>query len=281
VRYIDTSSLARLLPVGWTARAEEALAAVRVAHSRKEKAAVFTRYSDLWQKDLKLILRDLSYKKCWYCEGHDIRSDGVVDHFRPKGRVWRVPAHPGYWWLAFDPENFRYCCTLCNSRRLDAAKGTSGGKQDRFPLFDENKRAYPEERPRKEKDEVVLLDPTLAPDTLLFYFADDGNVRARFPKSASRHLSRVRVSIDIYHLDHTDLIEARLDLLNRIKLAIDLGKAYYLAWHNGDPAAKAGFDASVESLKGLVKDTAEFSSAAKDMIKGLRHEMHPWIDSIC
>jgi hypothetical protein len=194
VRHIDTSNFRRLLPVGWTARAEKALVAVRAAHPSK-RAAVFASYSDLWQKDLKLALRDLGYKKCWYCEGNDIRSDGVVDHFRPKGRVWRVPAHPGYWWLAFDPDNYRYCCTLCNSRRLDAARGTSGGKQDRFPLFDENMRAYPE-RPSKEKDEVVLLDPTVAPDTLLFYFADDGSVRARFPDSARRHLTRVNTSIE-------------------------------------------------------------------------------------
>jgi hypothetical protein len=76
------------------------------------------------------------------------------------------------------------------------------------------------------------------------------------------------------------MVEARLELLNRIKLAIELGKAYYVAWHNGDLSAKAGFDAAVESLKGLVKDAAEFSSAARDMIKGLRHDVHPWIDSI-
>jgi hypothetical protein len=280
VRHINTSSLLRLLPDGWAAKADQALAAIRALPDDK-KAAAFNRasVSDLW-KNLKPILKELSYKKCWYCEGHDIRSDGVIDHFRPKRGVYGVPSHPGYWWLALDPTNFRYCCTYCNSRRLDAARNTSGGKENQFPLFDENVRAYPEERPDKERNEVILLDPTLASDTLLLYFGDDGDVQPRFPKSGARNLTRVKSSIKIYHLDHSDLIDERLELLNRIKHNIDLGKSYYSAWLNGDESAKVAFDAAVESLKELVKDTAEFATAARDMIKGQRNAVHPWIDAI-
>lgn len=280
MRHISTSSLSRLLPDGWSDKADQTLAAIR-ALPPDSRAAAFDRasVSDLW-KDLKPILKELSYKKCWYCEGRDIRSDGVVDHFRPKRGVYQVPAHPGYWWLALDPANFRYCCTYCNSRRLDAAKGTSGGKQNNFPLFDESVRAYPEDKPDKEKDEVILLDPVVAGDTLLFYFGDDGDVRPRFPESGPRNLTRVKTSIKIYHLDHTDLIDERLELLNRIKQSIELGKSYYIAWLAGDQSARAAFDTAVEVLKELAKDTAEFSTAAKDMIKGQRNNMHPWIDAI-
>lgn len=280
MRPIDPAGISRRLPPGWEAKAEEALAAVRaVADDQKKKSEVLTRYADVWRA-LKPILSELSYNKCWYCESHDIRSDGVVEHFRPKARVAGVKSHPGYWWLAFDPTNFRYCCTYCNSRRLDAATGKSGGKQDQFPLFDESARAYPEESIDKEKEAIVLLDPVVAGDTLLLYFGEDGEVGPRFPAAASKLLTRVEASIDIYHLNHTDLIEARLELLNRIRTSVELGKAYYSAWQHGDKDAMPGFHTAVTFLKQLVTDRAEFTYAARDMIKGLREEGHPWIDAI-
>ena len=280
MRPIDPTGISRRLPPGWEAKAAEALAAVRaVADDQKKKTEVLARYADVW-RTIKPILSELGYKKCWYCESHDIRSDGVVEHFRPKARIAGVKLHPGYWWLAFNPANFRYCCTYCNSRRSDAATGKSGGKQDQFPLFDENARAYPEESIDKEKGAVVLLDPVIADETLLLYFGDDGEVRSRFPAAASKILARVEASIDIYHLNHTDLIEARLELLNRIHTSVELGKAYYSAWQNGHDEAVPGFHAAFSVLKQLVTDRAEFTYVARDMVKGLREEGHPWIDAI-
>lgn len=278
MRPVDRTGLKRRLPPGWEKRAADALAAVRAAPPN-EKSKVLDRYSPVWRdRDLKRALAELSYHKCWYCEGHDLRSDGVVDHFRPKARVAGIPVHPGYWWLAFDPLNFRYCCTYCNSRRVDAATGKGGGKQDQFPLFDEQTRAYPERSGDDEK--VVLLDPVVPADTLLLYFGDDGEVHARFPNAALERVKRVEVSIDTYHLNHTDLIEERLELLNRIRTAVELGKAYFSVWQHGDDSAKAAFDAAVDALTHLVIDRAEFATAARDMIKGLREDGHPWIDAI-
>jgi 5-methylcytosine-specific restriction endonuclease McrA len=281
VRPINQTALNHHLPSGWKEKAQKALEAVRAAAAigDRDKAKALERYSGVWRDPgLKQALADLSYHKCWYCEGHDLRSDGVVDHFRPKARVFGVASHPGYWWLAFAPSNFRYCCTYCNSRRIDLATGRGGGKQDQFPLFDEKTRAYPEDAGNGEK--VILLDPVKAADTILLYFGDDGEVQSRHPKGPTWRAERVKISIDVYHLNHTDLIEARLELLNRIRNSIDLGKTFYSAWQHGDDKAEIAFNSALDSLKQLVTDRAEFSTAARDMIKGMREEDHRWIDDI-
>ena len=191
-----------------------------------------------------------------------------------------MESHPGYWWLAFDLSNFRYCCTYCNSRRKDSVTGQYGGKQDSFPLFDEGTRAYPEADPADTNENPVLLDPIEADDAIYLYFADDGDVHPRFAKASEEIIRRVDVSIDVYNLNHTDLTEARLELFNRLRISLDLGKNYFKSWHDGDPSAQAAFKAAVEPLKLAVRDDAEFTTAAKDMIRGWREDGHPWIDAL-
>src|SRR4051812_48374124 len=131
MRYVDAQAVGQNLPDGWAARAKQAEEAVEAAQPAVRSAAVNAR-SAIW-RDLKDTLKQVSHNKCWYCESIDIRSDNAVDHFRPKAAVADSPAHEGYWWLAFKWENYRFCCTYCNSRRLDD-RGNVGGKADRFPL---------------------------------------------------------------------------------------------------------------------------------------------------
>ncbi len=74
--------------------------------------------------------------KCAYCETR-IRAGypGDVEHYRPKaevkeprdpgnrddtggeprGRRWRKPTKPGYWWLAYRWDNYLYSCNRCNN----------------------------------------------------------------------------------------------------------------------------------------------------------------------
>src|SRR5262245_27764752 len=131
------------------------------------------KHQKVWTS-LKEVLRDLSHGKCWYCESVDPRSDNAVDHYRPKGNVKDSdPPHDGYWWLAFDRDNYRFSCTYCNSIRN--SDKTSGGKQDYFPLWEESKRA------RSADDDLddelpLLLDPTNPADVGLIAFAEDGSV---------------------------------------------------------------------------------------------------------
>src|SRR5690606_29373654 len=76
----------------------------------------------------KEALEKLMHGKCWYCEANEVRHDRAVDHFRPKNEVKdhvtdKILDHPGYWWLAFEPDNFRYSCQYCNEIRKDTEGG--------------------------------------------------------------------------------------------------------------------------------------------------------------
>ncbi len=268
--------VARKVKPEWLAKAAEALAKVRATPPAQRLKAI-NRQDQVW-KDLKELLSSASAGKCWYCESRETRSDTAVDHFRPKGKV-AESKHKGYWWLAFDPNNYRYSCTFCNSRRVDRVRGRSGGKQSEFPLLNSEKRAFDEGQCGAERP--VLLDPVRAADTQLLYFREDGEVEPRYTtKQAPEKENRAARSIDIYHLRHTDLVEARLDTLNRARELVDLGRHYYESWLADGPDEKA-FEVAVAELAKLCSREAEYSAAVKDFVKGFRDDVHPWIDQMC
>src|SRR5205823_9338448 len=106
----------------------------------EERVEAINRKHRIWA-ELKPYLALLSHEKCWYCESIQESSDMHVDHFRPEGRIADEGSHgPGYWWLAFDWHNFRLSCTYCNTLRSEGDRAPSGGKADRFPLWEEARR---------------------------------------------------------------------------------------------------------------------------------------------
>jgi uncharacterized protein (TIGR02646 family) len=246
--------------------------------SRKSE---INRRRQIWT-DLKEKLGALSNKKCWYCESKEIRSDKHIDHYRPKNRVREngCDAHQGYWWLAFEWRNFRYCCTYCNSLREDVKTGTVGGKGDRFPLKDESKRCYTPQDPLID-EQAALLDPTEPADTGLLWFDEDGSAQPRHAKDTALwpHV-RAQQSIDIFHLNHADLQEARLGISNRCKRLVEQGDESWKNYANGSPGAEINFKRIVKDLMEYVYSAAEFSAAARATVMGLRSEHRPWIDSL-
>ena len=163
MRYVNLESVRKNLPSGWDQRAREAEDAV-AATEPGSRADEVKKHSALWTA-LKGTLKVVSHQKCWYCESADIRSDDAVDHFRPKGSVAECADHDGYWWLAFKWQNYRFCCTYCNCRRVDQATRRGGGKADRFPLRQEANRAkvptdsLAEEEPNFRRPGGELLHP--------------------------------------------------------------------------------------------------------------------------
>ena len=91
---------------------------------------------------------------------------------------------------------------------------------------------------------------------------------------------RADVSIGLFHLNQKDAVEERLELFNRIKRLVTAGRICFDDWKAGNNAAEAGYDLVVEQLQGLMKEQAEFSAAARDMVLGFRDDKHPWIDGI-
>lgn len=224
-----------------------------------EKHRLIDRYENHW-RSLELIrwLSSLSHDKCWYTEtkfGGDYQE---VEHFRPKkntknkdGSVNNV--HTGYYWLAFDLENYRLC-----KRRPNAKKGTF------FPVIDEKSRALNEDH--DWRDELPLfLDPLDEEDYLLLSFDDNGK-----PVPASnitaQDIERVEFTIDKYFLDEEVLNRRRAEtwvtcraLYNKYLNAMKKVKAT----SNDKVAARAAAKKDLEQLKNMLDRKQEFSAVAK------------------
>ena len=276
MRFIDIENLPPLLPEGWEERARKATEEVR-ASPPEQRAATVEKHAHLW-RELSSALGHLSYGKCWYCEMRQCRSDKAVDHFRPKNRVFECRDHQGYWWLAFDWQNYRYSCTLCNSRRHDK-DGTSGGKHDHFPLLDEHARAF-SASDDLSRESPELLDPTSALDATMLWFGDDGLAHPRCSEDRQPQFKRAQTSIDMYHLNHADIVEARKVLQREIRQLISQGNRLFDNSHSGNPEATKAHDTITKLLRDRMAAQQDLSMAARDLIRGLRDDLHSWIDGL-
>lgn len=268
MRYIDLSKLQ--LPDDWLEQANNAKHAVANGDNPDDHSQVWTA--------LKHRLAELfPEEKCWYCETVSTRADNAVDHFRPKGRVKDAQQqHSGYRWLAFEHTNFRYSCTLCNSRRVNVIGDTQGGKADRFPLMDEGQRVYTEGPCIDEQP--TLLDPcNLADWRLLGCRHENGN-----PCAASANDNdkiRAEASIEIYHLHHGPTCNARHAVAVQFIQDIDETKQLYLAMTE-DPDTQKQYQKSAERILRAITRTAPFSGDMHFLLRSQRETDHPWIQEL-
>jgi uncharacterized protein (TIGR02646 family) len=85
-------------------------------------------------------------RKCAYCERvRDPKREADIDHYRPKAEVTGRADHLGYWWLAYEWENYLFSCKTCNQEY----------KKNAFPIPDESQRAL------QPKDELAAEQPYL------------------------------------------------------------------------------------------------------------------------
>jgi hypothetical protein len=267
VRFIDL----------WEAKAKKAFKDVEKC-SDEEKAKKVNDHSEIWSEDIKVILLNVSDQKCWYCESKQVRSDNNVDHFRPKNSVIECPDHPlGYWWLAFNLTNYRLSCTYCNSYRKDREAKTGGGKHDHFPLVDEALRALTKidsaemsmlTNPMQGTGEIsMLLDPMVKTDTGLIWFLPDGTAIPKWnEKRESLQYKRATCSIELYHLNHTNLLELRRELCNYIGRLVEDGNVHFARYMNGDQSAWYSYNRVVEELSRTKEKSAEYSKTAQAML---------------
>jgi len=246
-------------PAEWTAAAEKA--AEKIRKGKKPDG-----YSAMWSA-LKSQLADISFKKCWYCESRQTRDDNAVDHFRPKSK---------YSFLAVTPENFRYSCTFCNSRRTNPATGVAEGKGDFFPLFNGSPMAKRVEDVRRE--DPILLDPCVATDPGLLDFHANGMPCPKDPEG-SRDAQRVLKSIELYHLDHPDLVEERRRLaLHIADLIRDADELYPRVQAGGDPVSDGAFKRFAQLIARCIDDRSVLSAFARRMV--MAHRDKPWIERV-
>lgn len=111
MRHVDNSGLTA--PQRWAERAARELAKLYTEAKDADKELSFR---EMWREDaMRDRLIALIGEKCWYCETRFVRSPYHVDHCRPKSVVVGEAERRGYWWLAYDPANYRLSCHHCNS----------------------------------------------------------------------------------------------------------------------------------------------------------------------
>lgn len=274
MRYINIADLKT--SDDWEEKAREVMDELFEASDSNERKEIIQKRSKLWS-ELKRALGDLSDGKCWYCESEQDRSDNTVDHFRPKGKVAECDEHEGYWWLAFDWRNYRFSCTFCNSHRVDTVKGDDGGKQDHFPLIDEANRAK-QSNDYLEIELPCLLDPTNPNDPgLLWYDYSEGRAVPKFAEDedSTKH-KRAKVSICLYHLNHTNLEEKRKILYKEIVDLVNIGSSslsQMSEYGNTDPKvynyAKDNMTFVLRKLHFLLSPKAELSSVTRTFLETL------------
>jgi hypothetical protein len=269
VRYVEIGQLT--VPDTWSRHAAKLKKRVAECEADKAKLTELFKKSPYWTK-LRPQLIALAGRRCWYCEGEVSNSRLAVDHFRPKGGVFEEPveAHIGYYWLAYEVNNFRLICEFCNSSTDDDPTGKRVTKIHHFPLLNPGARLRdPAARPETiERELPVLLDPAKSTDCDLVDFDSSGAARRNDhrPRSALERAvdtCRVTESIRIYGLDRPGLIERR-----RRIWADTAFKANVLdkVLHLDIPA-----DDVVVRVRELIDSEAPHSSAALSALRSSRH----------
>lgn len=268
MRFVDPSRLERFVPADWVIRAQEATKELAGALTDAERQIILKRHDGLW-RDLGKHLARVMEQKCWYCETLDVRSDHPVDHFRPKGRVAEESGHPGYWWLIYAHENYRYSCTYCNSRRIDQDLGSDGGKQDHFPLLPGGVRAWAPGDSLSDEC-CVLLDPCESDDVEMLWFDETGVPSARQDLGVDAE-TRVSTSVELYHWKHGPLATARRLTFRRVSLVCEQADSVYESYtRNDDAGTYARWRELVRALALMIDRSAEHSAAALCAVRGLR-----------
>ncbi len=273
--HISLNEIRGKIPNDWFATADKALVDVEAITDAEERAKAINNRAHVWSA-LRERLAELRNDKCWYCESNDSRSDRPIDHYRPKNAIAECDSHGGYWWLAFSWDNFRYCCTFCNSRRVDKEYGTAGGKHDHFPMWSDGMRATFDNRSPEalEREKPMLLDPCCLADPPLLWFDENGNPAPHpllcGPQGSFLH-ERVIASIELYHLDHHKIVERRQQLYEAIKRKLAQAEEKLHRWgHNADMTAQQSLVEQVEELKEYMLPERPYSAAAKCAIMALR-----------
>lgn len=239
-------------PADWCEDAKDVTTALRNAKSSFEREEIIEKNEKLW-RDARVRdwLLSLFHGKCWYTEAQDVVSAFHVDHYRPKGRVADLMKNvrEGYWWLAFDWNNYRICGQLINVK-----------KKDLFPL-DEPDVATCDDPQSLKKEAPTLIDP-LTDDARLISFEmdEDGCIAVSVPGATPIETARVKATIDILGLN-------RLDRLNRKRADVWQDCCEKIAEYNSaadEPACmrKLRQAMSVRSLQAMAAYETELSSVA-------------------
>lgn len=246
MRYIDLSKINPNSPevIAWKKKAVVHLGNISTLSSHKDRKDYFSKNS-FWS-DFKPILLNIYGSKCWYSECSLDGSYGDVDHFRPKNKSTALNGTTilpdGYWWLAYDYNNYRLSCEKCNRCY------NGGGKNDCFPL---KQGSTPAINPQSS-DDNILLDPCNQDDYYLIDSDENGDIIAM--STDKYDVSRVETSKKVYNWK--EFKDGRKKARLESKTAIEMFEIFYQ-----DNNAN-GIQKSLEQIKLKIDPKTPYSSFA-------------------
>jgi len=228
-----------------------------------------------WNVLQKIMIEEYGYK-CWYSEAPIGNGDPEIDHYRPKNRARQddeksiINKDNGYWWLAYNIENYRLSGALSNKRRRDRLRENSEveGKGDLFPLdLEKGKIADDEHSTFCEKP--LLLDPIVASDVGLLTY-DEGGIIIPNPLIKDEFdKKRAEISIKLYHLDLDQLETARHQVWAECCNVINEAYLYYRESESPE-AKKLALKNCAETIMKKTNSKSEYSSVAKACVNMYR-----------
>lgn len=275
----------------WRNNAEKLTNELASKPSAKRSEFIDENRDSTWgANELRQALSELVGHKCWYTEVALAGADPHVDHFRPKGAVREVDENlkntgtsiAGYWWLAFEMENYRLTCQHANARRVD--EDSDGGKWDYFPV--EGDRAAEKTPTPQITESKLILDPASVADVQLLWFDADGSPSCsqwkRPPNDYDKR--RVEATIWIYHLKKEKTKTARGKAMQDIRKDVVNADTQYRLWNRDgrspNEQAKNEFDKYVATIRKKTRDDQVFAGAKRCMLKNLtvQNSKYAWIE---
>lgn len=237
----------------WLAKASDLLQQLKAAPDAAARNAIIDENSRVWG-ELKQWLLGLSHQKCWFSEAKDCFSHWDVERYRPKksAREADGTTHDGYWWLAFDWQNFRICGNAGNRK-----KGTW------FPLRAGCARCSPLGDIRLE--DPTLLDPVDEDDPNLLSFDLEGHAIPAAHVVDAWERARVEFSVERYNLDFPPLMDKRKavwsECWNRIQEYLRELALYHDDKTNA--VARDRYKQASKHVRALMREEQELSAVAR------------------
>lgn len=237
----------------WLIRADAETQQLLTAATTEQRTALIDANATIW-RELKDFLLDISHQKCWYSESKDSYNHLHVDHFRPKTNAYGIDKkdYGGYWWLAFQWNNYRVCGGAGNVR-----------KKDKFAV-----RANKANNPTAnlEDETIYFLDPTDEEDTLKLTFNSSGEIAPLV--SNGWDFERAEYTIKNLNLNFKKLKESRKELW--VKCSGLVSEIQALMNQNNiapSPYRSGQIKEKLKQLKGLVSRQSPFSATAKACLR--------------
>jgi uncharacterized protein (TIGR02646 family) len=198
-------------------------------------------FKPLWGV-LKEHLFDLTDGRCAYCEAVCKHVGyGDVEHYRPKAKVTEDDTHPGYYWLAYDRENYLPSCQICNQYV----------KKSHFPIAPGGVRAQ-QPGDSLEDEQALLLNPSVHDyEQHLEFVPSDETENPGYAKGIS---DEGKETIELMELNRDTLVDLRRQEQGSVQQALKM--AFIQAITENNPGRLARFISNVHS------GTRQFLTAA-------------------